>query len=372
MKKVLVIAGTRPEAVKLAPVVHELRRWPEDFVVHLCSSGQHQTMLEQTLADFDLRPDSSLKVMTGNQTLSGLSARLFAEVDNVLDVLSPDVVIVQGDTTTVQVSALCAFYRRIPVGHVEAGLRTWNLGSPFPEELNRRVVGLAARWHYAPTELARQNLLAERIRSEDVLVTGNTVIDALYMTLDDVRRHPPLLPPRIEAALAQEGPVILVTGHRRESFGDGFMRICAALKRIAVVLPHVRIIYPVHLNPNVHAPVSEMLGDVPNIYLEDPFPYKAFVRLMDASTLILTDSGGIQEEGPSLNKPVLIMRDTTERPEGIEAGVNLLVGTDTQRIFDEVAGLVCNPEHIAKMQETANPYGDGNAAQRIAAHLRMQ
>lgn len=372
MKKVFVVAGTRPEAVKLAPLVHELRRWPNDFAVHLCSSGQHQSMLEQTLADFDLKPDSSLQVMTGNQSLAGLSARLFAEVDKVLDALAPDVVIVQGDTTTVQVSALSAFYRRIPVGHVEAGLRTWNLDSPFPEELNRRVVGLAARWHYAPTELARQNLLAERIRPEDIVVTGNTVIDALYMTLDAVRRHPPVLPPRVEAALAQGGPVILVTGHRRESFGDGFRRICAALKRIALSLPHAHIIYPVHLNPHVLGPVSEMLAGVPNVLLEAPLPYKAFVRLMDACSLILTDSGGIQEEGPSLNKPVLIMRDSTERPEGVEAGVNMLVGTDTQRIFDEVSGLLCNPERIANMQKIANPYGDGKAVQLIAEHLKMQ
>ena len=372
MKKVLVIAGTRPEAVKLAPVVHELRRRPDDFEVHLCSSGQHQSMLEQTLADFGLKPDSSLGVMTGNQSLAGLSSRLFAEVDNILDTLAPDVVLVQGDTTTVQVSALSAFYRRIPVGHVEAGLRTWNLDSPFPEELNRRVVGLTARWHYAPTERARQNLLAERIRPEAVIVTGNTVIDALYMTLDTIRRHPPVLTPRVEAALAQNHPVILVTGHRRESFGDGFQRICAALKKIALALPHVRIIYPVHLDPHVQGPVFEMLGEVPNILLEAPLPYTAFVRLMDACTLILTDSGGIQEEGPSLNKPVLIMRDATERPEGIEAGVNKLVGTDTQHIFDEVVGLVSNPSGIAKMLESANPYGDGKAAQRIADHLKIQ
>lgn len=372
MKKVLVIAGTRPEAVKLAPVVHELRRRPDDFEVHFCSSGQHQTMLEQTLADFGLKPDFSLHVMTGNQSLAGLSARLFAEVDNLLDTLAPDVVLVQGDTTTVQVSALSAFYRRIPVGHVEAGLRTWNLDSPFPEELNRRVVGLTARWHYAPTELARQNLLAERIRPESIIVTGNTVIDALLMTLDAIRRHPPALPPPIEAALAQNSPVILVTGHRRESFGDGFRRICAALKKIALALPHVRIIYPVHLNPHVHSPVFGLLGDVPNILLEAPLPYTSFVRLMDACTLILTDSGGIQEEGPSLNKPVLIMRDATERPEGIEAGVNKLVGTDTQHIIGEVVGLISNPSSIAKMLESANPYGDGKAAKRIADHLKIQ
>lgn len=372
MKKVLVIAGTRPEAVKLAPLVHELRRRPDDFTVHLCSSGQHQTMLEQTLADFDLKPDSSLQVMTGNQSLAGLSARLFSEVDGLLDRLAPDVVLVQGDTTTVQVSALSAFYRHIPVGHVEAGLRTWNLNSPFPEELNRRVVALAACWHYAPTELARQNLLAERIRPENVIVTGNTVIDALHMTLAASRRHPPALPPRVEAVLAQKKPVILVTGHRRESFGEGFRRICAALKNIALALPHMWIVFPVHLNPHVHGPVTEMLGGVPNILLEAPLPYTAFVRLMDACTLILTDSGGIQEEGPSLSKPVLIMRDTTERPEGVEAGVNRLVGTDSQRIFDEVLGLVGNPSHIAAMQNAVNPYGDGKAAKRIAEHLKMQ
>ena len=372
MKSVLVIAGTRPEAVKMAPVVHALRSRPDDFTAYLCSSGQHQQMLEQTFADFSLVPDFCLDVMASNQSLAGLSARLFTAVDSLLDRLMPDVVLVQGDTTTVQVSALCAFYRGISVGHVEAGLRTWNNHSPFPEEINRRIACLAARWHYAPTEAARRNLLMERIDPANVLVAGNTVIDALLMTLKTIRKAPPPLPPRVEMALAAGRPLILVTGHRRESFGQGFKNVCTAVRQIAAALPDACLVYPVHLNPNVSGPVGSRLGDVPNVILESPLPYKAFVRLMDSCSLILTDSGGIQEEAPSLGKPVLVMRDVTERPEGIEAGVNQLVGTDPQRIVDAVLQFMRDSVGKARKMQIKNPYGDGLAAKRIVEHLAVQ
>lgn len=369
MKTILVMVGTRPEAVKMAPVVHALRAMPEAFRVHVCSTGQHQRMLEQTLDDFGLAPDSALNVMTADQTLASLSARLFESVDRLLAEVALDVMLVQGDTTTVQVAALCAFYRHIPVGHVEAGLRTGNLAAPFPEELNRRVAGLVARWHYAPTEAARRNLLAERVDPQSVLVTGNTVVDALLMALEKTRRMPPPLPPRTEAALREKRQIVLVTGHRRENFGEGFRHICTALAAIGRALPEVRIIYPVHLNPNVREPVFSLLHDVPNIYLEDPLPYLSFVRLMEGCTLILTDSGGIQEEGPTLGKPVLIMRSETERPEGVEAGVNKLVGTNCAEITQETLRLLHDPAAIASMAARKNPYGDGLAAQRIARHL---
>ena len=377
MKKILVIAGTRPEAVKMAPVVHALRGRPADFAVQLCSTGQHRQMLEQTFADFGLVPDVALNVMSGNQTLSMLSARLFEAVDALLADSAPDVVLVQGDTTTVQVASLCAFYRGIAVGHVEAGLRTWNLRSPFPEELNRRVTGLVARWHYAPTDLARDNLLLERVPAQAITVCGNTVVDALYMTLESVRRDPPALPPRVEAAIAEGRQIVLVTGHRRESFGEGLRNICTALIQVARSAlaesnPDTHFIYPVHLNPNVQGPVHELLGAEPNIFLEDPLPYKSFVRLMDSCTIILTDSGGIQEEGPSLNKPVLIMRSMTERPEGVDAGVNMLVGTSAEAIVTATLDLLQHPESIARMAARENPYGDGEAAPRIAEHLARQ
>lgn len=372
MKKILVIAGTRPEAVKMAPVIHALRSRPADFAVQLCSTGQHRQMLEQTFADFGLVPDVALNVMSGNQTLPMLSARLFEAVDALLADTAPDVVLVQGDTTTVQVASLCAFYRGIAVGHVEAGLRTWNLLSPFPEELNRRVTSLVARWHFAPTYLARDNLLLERVPAQAITVCGNTVVDALYMTLESVRREPPALPPRVEAAIAEGRQIVLVTGHRRESFGEGLRNICAALIQVARCMPRARIVYPVHLNPNVQGPVHELLGAEPNIFLEDPLPYKAFVRLMDSCTIILTDSGGIQEEGPSLNKPVLIMRSTTERPEGVDAGVNMLVGTSAETIVTATLDLLQHAESIARMAARENPYGDGEAAPRIAEHLARQ
>ncbi|MDY0226076.1 MAG: UDP-N-acetylglucosamine 2-epimerase (non-hydrolyzing) [Desulfomicrobium apsheronum] len=372
MKKVLIIVGTRPEAIKMAPVVHALRQRPKDFTVHLCSSGQHQQMLEQTFADFNLKPDSSLDVMTNNQSLAMLSANLFIAVDDLLQKIAPDVVLVQGDTTTAQVSALCAFYKGIFVGHVEAGLRTWDKLSPFPEEINRRIIGLVAQWHYAPTHMSLQNLLTEHINSDSILVTGNTAVDALLMVIESARSNPPLLPSRVKSALDEGRPLILITGHRRESFGRRLRNICMALAEIANAAPQARIVYPVHLNPNVREPVYSMLGTHPNIFLLDPQPYKSFVYLMDKSTLILTDSGGIQEEGPYLNKPVLIMRDVTERPEGINTGSNRLVGTNVASIVRESLSILREPKNTKKNADTDNPYGDGKAAQRIAKHLASQ
>jgi UDP-N-acetylglucosamine 2-epimerase len=371
-RRILVVAGTRPEAIKMAPVVHALRALGSAFDVQLCSTGQHKEMLSQAFADFDLAPDIELGVMAPNQTLAGLSGRLFVAIDELLASEKPDAVLVEGDTTTVQVAALCAFYRHIPVGHVEAGLRSHDLGLPFPEELNRRVTTLATAWHFAPTELARRNLEAEGIRPESIFVTGNTVVDALLDTRDRVRKSPPALPSRVESAIARKSPIVLITGHRRESFGHGFQNICDALQTLAGAHPDATFVYPVHLNPAVREPVHERLANVGNIVLEEPLAYRAFVRLMEESRLILTDSGGIQEEGPSLGKPVLIMRDVTERPEGIDAGVNRLVGTSVDSIVSGVTELLTNDQVYRKMSSAKNPFGDGAAAKQIASVLQQQ
>ncbi len=370
--RILVVAGTRPEAIKLAPVVRALRALGQVFDVRLCSTGQHREMLAQAFADFDLAPDSELEVMQSNQTLAGLSARLFCAIDELLAQEHPDAVLVEGDTTTVEVAALCAFYRQVPVGHVEAGLRSHDLSLPFPEELNRRITALATTWHFAPTALAKCNLEAEGIRPESVFVTGNTVVDALLDTRERVRKAPPPLPQRIESAMARKSPIVLITGHRRESFGQGFRNICDALHSLARSHPQTTFVYPVHLNPSVRQPVHERLANIENIVLEEPLAYRAFVRLMEASRLILTDSGGIQEEGPSLGKPVLIMRDVTERPEGVEAGVNCLVGTLPDSIVSGVEELLSNEQTYKRMSAARNPYGDGTAAKQIAAILQQR
>jgi UDP-N-acetylglucosamine 2-epimerase (non-hydrolysing) len=369
-KKVLVFAGTRPEAIKMVPVVRALREMADIFDVQLCASGQHKEMLVQAFADFDIKPDIDLRVMEPGQTLAGLSARLFSAVDALLEQRKPDAVLIQGDTTTAQVAALCSFYRRVPLGHVEAGLRSHNLEAPFPEELNRRVISMAGTWHFAPTDLSKRNLLDEKISSSSIFVTGNTVIDALLEMRDRVRSTPPLLPPRIEALVAAGRPIVLITGHRRESFGQGFENICRALRRLAERHRDVAFVYPVHLNPAVGTIVNKRLSNIGNIVLEAPLSYKPFVRLMDASCVLLTDSGGLQEEGPSLGKPVLIMRETTERPEGVEAGVNRLVGTDPDRIFESVDALLSEAPAYARMATAKNPYGDGTAGKQIAAILR--
>jgi UDP-N-acetylglucosamine 2-epimerase len=369
MKKVLVLAGTRPEAIKMVPVVRALRAISDMFDVRLCASGQHKEMLEQAFADFDLKPDVDLGVMEPAQTLASLSARLFTAVDALLEREKPDAILVQGDTTTAEVASLCAFYRRIPLGHVEAGLRSHDMEAPFPEEMNRRVISMVGTWHFAPTELAKKNLLDEKVPAASIFVTGNTVIDALLEMRERIRKSVPALPPKIEAVLAAKRTIVLITGHRRESFGQGFENICEALRQLAERHTDVSFIYPVHLNPAVGEIVRARLGGIGNIVLEAPLSYKPFVRLMDASKLLLTDSGGLQEEGPSLGKPVLIMRKTTERPEGVTAGVNKLVGTDVESIFGNVDQLLTDSAAYAQMASTKNPYGDGTAGQQIAEIL---
>lgn len=369
--KILVLAGTRPEAIKVAPVVLALRRDPRCEVV-LCSSGQHREMLHQALADFGLTPDRDLDVMVTGQTLASLSSRLFSEVDRLLVEESPDWILVQGDTTTVMCVALCGFYRGIKVAHLEAGLRSFDLQAPFPEELNRRVASIVADLHFAPTDTARDNLLAEKISADRILVTGNTVIDALLLIRNQVRGDKDIFDPRVQKALSEGKRLVLITGHRRENFGDGFLNICRAIRRLADRHADTLFIYPVHLNPNVRQPVLELLSGHAGILLLEPLPYKAFIGLMDASMVILTDSGGVQEEAPSLGKPVLVMRDVTERPEGVSAGAAKLVGTGEEVIVAEVSRLLDDPAAYARMTNTQNPYGDGRAAQRIQAALLNQ
>jgi UDP-N-acetylglucosamine 2-epimerase (non-hydrolysing) len=365
--RVAVIFGTRPEAIKLVPVVLALRRQPA-VDCRVCTTAQHRQMLDQILHDFDLVPDADLDLMRPNQDLAGLTARAVEAVDDFLKRERPRLVLVQGDTTTAFCAALAAFYNRLPVAHVEAGLRTGNLDAPWPEEANRLLTTRLARLHFAPTESARRNLLAEAVPADRVLVTGNTVIDALLLAREKVRTNPPALPGLPPEVLAERGrPLVLITGHRRENFGPGFESICRAIGELARLFPDTHFVYPVHLNPNVRAPVRRILGAVPggNVRLMEPLSYLPFVALMDRATLILTDSGGIQEEAPSLGKPVLVMRDTTERPEAVEAGTARLVGTDQDTIVDEVARLLADPASRARMTRAHNPYGDGRAAGRV-------
>ena len=365
---ILILAGTRPEVIKLAPVVNELRSH-KDVQVTLCSTGQHLQMLEQALSDFSLTPDADLAVMHHNQTLASLSARLFERLDPLLEELKPSWLLVQGDTTTVTIASLAAFYRQIKVGHVEAGLRSFCKYAPFPEEINRRVAGVVADLHFAPTAGAKNNLLAEGVSAEDVVVTGNTVIDALLWMKDKVENEADIFPDTVKKHLGQGRRMVLITGHRRENFGQGFLDICHAIKQLALQYPDVLFVYPVHLNPNVRHPVNELLSGHANILLMEPVSYKPFVALMSASTLILTDSGGVQEEGPSLGKPVLVMRDVTERPEGVEAGTARLVGTNPKAIIDSVSELLDDDLIYQKMAQAKNPYGDGKAAKKIADAL---
>lgn len=371
MKKVLILVGTRPEAIKMAPVYKELKSHPF-FNPILVSTGQHKEMLSQALADFELSPDINLNIMTVGQTLSSMSAKLFESLDNLFAELQPDIILVQGDTTTVQVASLVAFYRNILIGHVEAGLRSNDIHSPFPEELNRKVTGLVATWHFAPTQKAKQNLLKEGIDPNRVIVSGNTVIDSLLWMRNELRINPPTLPSDVASFLNTEDKIILVTGHRRESFGEGFENICSAIENIANEFSNIRIIYPVHLNPNVKKVVESRLSNHPRILLTNPLTYKPFVYLMDKSYLIMSDSGGIQEEAPSLGKPVLVMRNVTERPEGIEAGVNFLVGTSKQKIFEMAREFLMDEEKYSQIQAIKSPFGDGKAATYIANFLTQK
>jgi len=370
MKKVSLIFGTRPEAIKLCPLVLELKRHPE-FEAHVCVTGQHRQMLDQVLEVFGVVPDIDLNLMQPDQTLAGLTARAITAIDSYLAEYKPDVVIVQGDTTTSFCAALAAFYRRIPVGHVEAGLRTWNKFSPFPEEINRVIISRVADLHFAPTPWARDNLLREGVPEDRVFVTGNTVIDALHIATAKIRKDPPEIPGLPSHLLNGDSqrPLVLITGHRRENFGEGFANICRAISELSKRFPDASFVYPVHLNPNVRQPVFDMLSGRDNIHLIDPLSYLPFVALMNRSTIVLTDSGGVQEEAPGLGKPVLVMRDTTERPEAVEAGTVKLVGTDKETIVDNVAMLLTNASTYGAMANAVNPYGDGKACQRIVAAL---
>jgi UDP-N-acetylglucosamine 2-epimerase (non-hydrolysing) len=366
--KVLTIVGTRPEAIKLAPVVMELNRWPEQFISKVCATAQHREMLDQVLTLFEIAPDYDLDVMMPGQTLSQVTARVVQGLDGVMAQEQPDVVLVQGDTTTVLCGALVAYYHRVPVGHVEAGLRTGDKYAPYPEEMNRRLVAPLADYNFAPTEQAKKALLKENVAPATVFVTGNTVIDALLWVRDRVRQRRPLLPDGIAEAIAGKS-MVLVTGHRRESFGEGFENICWAIREVADALPDVVFVYPVHLNPNVREPVNRILSGHDRIYLIEPLSYEPFVWLMDQATLVLTDSGGVQEEAPALGKPVLVMRETTERPEGIAAGNARLVGTDKKQIVKALRELLQEPKVREKMSKARNPYGDGKAAARIVEIL---
>jgi UDP-N-acetylglucosamine 2-epimerase (non-hydrolysing) len=369
--KVLVVFGTRPEAIKMAPVVLALLNAP-DIQVEVCVTAQHREMLDQVLALFSIRPAYDLDIMQPDQDLCDLTADILRALRPVFEDARPDLVLVHGDTTTTLATSLAAFYSRIPVGHVEAGLRTGNLYSPWPEEANRKLTGAITRLHFAPTETARLNLLREGVPDAWIRVTGNTVIDALFWVRDliaeDTRRRDALACRFPE--LDHHRRLILVTGHRRESFGQGFERICAALKRIATTHRDVQVLYPVHLNPKVQEPVRRILGDKDNIHLIDPQDYEPFVYLMTRAHLLLTDSGGIQEEAPSLGKPVLVMRDTTERPEAVAAGTVRLVGTDVAKITGEVARLLTDEGAYQAMSRAHNPYGDGRASGRIVRTLQ--
>jgi UDP-N-acetylglucosamine 2-epimerase (non-hydrolysing) len=371
--RIVSIFGTRPEAIKIAPLVLALRDDPR-FESLVCVTAQHRGMLDQVLEQFHIAPDYDLNLMTPGQSLHELTARVVTSVGNVLAETAPDIVLVQGDTTTCLAAALAAYYHSIPVGHLEAGLRTGHRYSPFPEETNRVLTSHLSSLHFAPTPTARANLLREGISPDTVWVTGNTVVDAVRIIQTDLRESatPPLiwLPPTLrEAIVDHKKPLILITGHRRESFGSGFQNICTALQQLAAAHPTWVFVYPVHLNPNVQGPVFAMLGSIPNIYLLDPLPYREFVELMQHAKLILTDSGGIQEESLSLGKPLVVMRDTTERAEAVEGGYAVLVGTDPAHIVATTQRIMTEPATYARMCCNDNPYGDGNAATRIVQIL---
>lgn len=368
-KTVMMVFGTRPEAIKMAPLARELRECPE-LDLHICSTGQHREMLEQVLTAFGLTVDQDLKVMTQNQTLNGLARDLLDKIDKAYEQVKPDIVLVHGDTTTSFIAALAAFHRHIPIGHVEAGLRTGNLQQPWPEEANRRLTGVIADLHFAPTSKSRDNLLREGVPLEHIEVTGNTVIDALLWMREHLEKthwHPAADSPL--GKLGDDQRMILVTGHRRENFGAGFERICLALAELALRYPDVQFVYPVHLNPQVQKAVYGVLSGRDNIHLVAPQDYQHFVWLMNRAYLILTDSGGVQEEAPALGKPVLVLRKVTERPSVLEGGTVKLVGTLTERIVKETSQLLDDPEAYKKMARVFTPFGDGHASEKIADRL---
>jgi UDP-N-acetylglucosamine 2-epimerase (non-hydrolysing) len=367
--KVMMVFGTRPEAIKMAPLARVLRQWP-GVELNICSTGQHREMLNQVLDSFELTVDQDLQVMTQGQTLNGLSQQLLIHLDQAYERVKPDIVLVHGDTTTSFIAALAAFNRQLPIGHVEAGLRTGNLRAPWPEEANRHLTGVIADLHFPPTTIEEDNLLREGVPKTNIEVTGNTVIDALmWMRTHQTETHWHPAADSPLAVLDMRRRMVLITGHRRENFGDGFQNICQALAQLALRYPDVQFVYPVHLNPQVQSAVYGMLSDKPNIYLVAPQNYQHFVWLMGRAHFILTDSGGIQEEAPSIGKPVLVLRDVTERPSVLEAGTVLLVGTDTDRIVKEASRLLDDDAHFERMSRVFSPCGDGHASKRIATRL---
>ena len=378
MKKIMLVFGTRPEAIKMAPLVKEFQKYPNKFKTVVCVTGQHRQMLDQVLDLFEISPDFDLNIMKQGQDLYDVTARVLIGMRDILKESNPDIVLVHGDTTTSTAAALAAFYQQIPVGHVEAGLRTYNIYSPWPEEMNRQITGRIATYNFAPTELSKNNLKKENIKTETIVVTGNTVIDALHQVVNKIKTNPQLnddLEKRITnngydvKRLEKGKKLVLITGHRRENFGDGFINICNAIKFLTQKYPNVDFVYPMHLNPNVRKPIHEVFGEnlsqLGNMFFIEPLEYLNFVYLMEKAHIVLTDSGGIQEEAPGLGKPVLVMRDTTERPEALEAGTVQLVGTDYHKIINEVSMLLDDELTYKKMSQAVNPYGDGLACSRI-------
>ncbi|MGZ2371887.1 non-hydrolyzing UDP-N-acetylglucosamine 2-epimerase [Ancylomarina sp. YFZ004] len=381
--KVLTVFGTRPEAIKMAPLVKALQANKEFFETVVCVTGQHREMLDQVLSLFEIEPEYDLNIMKHGQDLYDVTARVLVGMRDVLKEVKPDIVLVHGDTTTSTASALAAFYQQIPVGHIEAGLRTHNVYSPWPEEINRQLTGRIASWHFAPTALSKQNLLKEGVKEETIIVTGNTVIDALYSVLEKIKGKKTLhksLCEDLEKSgyninrLNNKKRLVLITGHRRENFGKGFLNICTAIKFLTGKYPEVDFVYPMHLNPNVRKPINEVFGTetLKNMFFIEPLDYLPFVYLMEKSTIVLTDSGGIQEEAPGLGIPVLVMRNTTERPEALVAGTVKLVGTGDIQIIDEVSSLLDNEVYYEKMSKAENPYGDGKSSERIIDFLKFK
>lgn len=372
MKKILLVFGTRPEAIKMAPLAKEFKKYPEEIITRVCVTAQHRQMLDQVLDFFEIRPDYDLNLMKQGQSLNDIWAGILTQLKPVLEDFKPDYVLVHGDTATSTAAALAAYFAQCRVGHIEAGLRTFNKWSPFPEEMNRQITGRLADVHFAPTTISKENLLKEAVAPETILVTGNTVIDALRHSVEKVTSadYQSAEINSLKSILDPEKELILVTGHRRENFGQGFIDICHALKKIASSRPNTQIIYPVHLNPQVQKPVQDILSSISNIHLIAPLSYSAFVWIMDRAKLIITDSGGVQEEAPSLGKPVLVMRETTERPEAVEAGTVLLVGTDSHKIVSQTLSLLDDKERYLAMSRIANPYGDGKASERIVNYFR--
>jgi len=377
MKKILTVFGTRPEAIKMAPLIKQIEKYKDFFEMKVCVTAQHREMLDQVLNIFDINPDYDLNIMKKNQDLYDVTSNILLGMKTVVEDFKPDLVLVHGDTTTTFAATLASFYKKIDIGHIEAGLRTGNIYSPWPEEANRKLTAILATYHFAPTQIAKDNLIKEGIKADNIIVTGNTVIDALFFVLEKIKSDKNLektilekLKTQIESLSVINSKFILITGHRRENFGKGFINICEAIKDLAIKYPQINFIYPIHLNPNVRKPVNEILSNLKNVFLIEPLDYLPFIYLMDKSYLILTDSGGIQEEAPSLGKPVLVMRDTTERPEAVKAGTVKLVGTNKEKIINTVSELIDNKNEYNKMSRAVNPYGDGKASYKIVEFLK--